>query len=216
VKGRRPATGLETRPPPALWLGLAILALACASASPAGPSRYRLTEGSDWRRSGEDEVLADLEPRYPEFFAVVLDPRRAQDPEIRKVRADLESQTLGRERFDALNAVAVAYYELNARAQRSLTSQDGGATYLADSFRATKLLSIPWRAYGDVRDPALRQAILDFYADIANGRKLYASETAPRILGLVGSLAKKEDDPSRLTTIRALEEKLEKFQTAEL
>lgn len=197
-----------------LYRSLPLLALALHCATP-DPARYRLSQsGEEWRRSGDDAVLADVESRYPDFFAVVLDPNKTQDLDIRRVRADLERGDLGRERFDALNAVAIAYFELNARAQRGLETEDGGENYLSDSFRATKLLSIPWRAYGEIQDPALRDAILDFYGDIADGGKAYARETAPRILRLVDSLEKKESDPARLERIRALSAQLNALQEA--
>jgi hypothetical protein len=185
------------------------LLLACAS-----PQRYRLAEsGAEWRSSGNDEVLADLEPRYPAFFAVVLDPGRTQDLDILPLRQDLEEGT-GRAPFDALNAVAIAYFELNSRAQRGLEAETGSAHYLADSFRATKLLSIPWRAYAEVENPRLRDAILDFYEDIARGEKRDAAVSAPRITRTVASLEKKEEDPARLARIRGLTARLRELEAA--
>lgn len=189
----------------AFTLAVALVSSGCVgpAAGPIDPMAYRLRDsGSGWHANGSDEVLADLEGRYPEFFAVILDAALTQEPEIRKLRHDLESPELGRERFDALNAVAIAYFELNGRAQGGL--EVGGGTYLADSFRATKLLSIPWRAYREIGDPALRDAILDFYQDIAEGEKEHAAETAPRILRLVESLEKKETDPGRIDRIRGM------------
>jgi len=172
---------------------------------------YRLVgSGLTWERNGDDQVLADVSKRYPDFFAVVLDPKKTHEPDIRRIRADLEREGRGRERFDALNAVAVAYFELNGRAQAGL--EDDASTYLSDSFRATKLLSIPWRAYRDIDDPALRDAILDFYEDIVRGEKKHADETAPRILRLVDSLERKESDAARIERIRALTARLEALQ----
>jgi hypothetical protein len=193
-----------------IWLVCLTLSLACSS-----PERYRLAgSGAGWRSSGSDEVLADLQPRYPEFFSIVLDPGRAQDLDILRIREDLEAGE-GRAPFDALNAVAVAYFELNSRAQRGLEDETGGARYLADSFRATKLLSIPWRAYAGIEDPRLRDAILDFYADIARGEKRDAAVSAPRITRTVASLAKKEADPARLARIRALTARLRELEARE-
>jgi hypothetical protein len=191
-----------------------VAALACAS-NPVDPNRYRLEDsGHGWYRSGDDEVLLDLEDRYPEFLPVVLDPTKAHDLDTRRVRDDLESQDAGRERFDALNAVAIAYYELNSRAQRGLLDESGGATYLADSFRAAKLLAVPWRAYGEVQDPLLRDAILDFFEDVATGDKQDARATAPRLARTVASLAKKESDPERLARIRRLTRILEQLEAS--
>jgi hypothetical protein len=193
---------------PACLVCVALL-LACS-----GPQRYRLAEsGAEWRRSGSDEVLADLQPRYPDFFAVVLDPSRTRDLDILKVREDLE-EGVGRAPFDALNAVAVAYFELNSRAQRGLVDETGGQHYFADSFRATKLLSIPWRAYADIDDARLRDAILDFYEDIARGEKRDAAASAPRITRTVVSLEKKETDPTRLARIHGLAARLRELEAA--
>jgi hypothetical protein len=204
---------------PAAFASLVLACVSCAGVASDprefDPARYRLAGGgTDWRQVGNDHVLADLQPRYSEFFAVVLDPQRSEEPDIRPIRADLERAGSGRARFDALNAVAIAYFELNARAQRSLLDPGGGAGYLSDSFRATKLLSIPWRAYRDIQDPALRDAILDFYADIAAGEKRESRETAPRILRIVASLEQKESDPDRIERIRSLTERLQAMQDA--
>lgn len=187
----------------------AALLLACTS-----PHRYRLSDsGEEWRTAGRDAVLADLEPRYPDFFSVVLDPSQTHDLDILQVREDLEAGT-GRSPYDALNAVAVAYFELNSRAQRGLEDDTRGAHYFADSFRATKLLSIPWRAYASLEDPLVRDAILDFYEDIARGDKRDSARTAPRITRTVESLEKKETDRLRLARIRALAARLRALEAA--
>ena len=178
-----------------------------ACATDRSPEHYRLAGSSLERRSASDPLLRELQAKYPDFFAVVLDPRRTQEPDILEVREDLE-EGRGRERYDALNAVAIAYFELNARAQHSLEDDSDGGKYLSDSFRAAKLLSIPWRAYGGVDDPVVRDAILDFLSDVAAGDKPYAAATAPRLERLVWSLRKKESDPTRLARIEALEAKL--------
>jgi len=185
------------------------LLLTCTSSQ-----RYRLAEsGNEWRSSGNDEVLADLQSRYPDFFVVVMDASRTQDLDILQLRHDLE-EGKGRAPFDALNAVAIAYFELNSRAWRGLEDERGGAHYFADSFRATRLLSIPWRAYGDIEDPRLRDAILDFYEDIARGEKRDAATSAPRITRTVASLEKKESDPARLARIRGLSARLRELEAA--
>ena len=182
-----------------------------ACATDRSPEHYRLAGSSLERRPASDPLLSELQAKYPDFFAVVLDPRRTEEPPILELREDLEEGE-GRERYDALNAVAIAYLELNARAQHTLEDDSDGGQYLSDSFRAAKLLSIPWRAYRDIRDPALRDAILDFYDDIAAGEKTYAAQTASRILRLVESLSKKETDLARLERIRALAAKLRSLQ----
>lgn len=165
------------------------------------PERYRLAHsGPHWDEVGRDRVVEDLLPRYPEFFAVILDPSDSREPDLRELRDDLERDAVDRRNFDALNAIAVGYFELNYRAQ----SDRGGSRYLTDSFRAAKLLAVPWRAYGEVADPRVREAILDFFEDAATGDKLAARETAGRIGPIVSALERKEPDPERLRRIRIL------------
>ncbi len=172
-----------------------------ASDSPVSPERYRLARSvAHWDVVGADRVVEDLLPRYPAYFEVILDPEETREPDLRPLRDDLERAPADRRSFDALNAIAVAYFELNYRAQ----SDRGGSRYFADSFRAAKLLAVPWRAYGDVRDPALRDAILDFFEDAATGEKLGARETAGRLASVIESLDRKESDPERRERIRGL------------
>jgi hypothetical protein len=109
-----------------------------------------------------------------------------------------------RRNYDALNAVALAYFELNARAE----SNRGRETYLSESTRATHLVAVPWRAYGEVQDPALRGAILDFFEDAASGEKLLSDRTSGRLTRVVDSLAGKEQDPERQERIRVIVERL--------
>lgn len=190
------------------------LTIACSPAQP-NVKTYRLrNSGADWHIAGRDAVLVDLEPRYPEFFEVILDPAQMHDPPILELREDIEADGDGRERYDALNAVAIAYFELNSRAQRGLEDETAGANYFANSFRATKLLSIPWRAYADIESAGLRDAILDFYDDIARGEKRDAKTTAPRITGLVMTLEKKESEPTRLARIREMAARLHALEAA--
>ena len=80
---------------PAFCLATVLLAVACLSAP--GPERYRLTaSGSHWDVVGRDRVLEDLRPRYPGFFAVVLDPARSDEPNLLALREDLERQPTSR------------------------------------------------------------------------------------------------------------------------
>lgn len=166
--------------------------------------RYRLAaSGVHWDVVGEDRVVEDLVPRYPAFFDVVLDPGDARDLDLRSLRDHLEQPEVDRRNFDALNAIAIAYFELNYRAE----SDRGGERYFADSFRAARLLAVPWRAYTDARDPRLRDAILDFFEDAATSEKLMARKTAPRIAPIVESLDRKESDPARRKRIQQLVER---------
>lgn len=179
---------------------VALVALACAAAP--SPERYRLSDsGTHWDVVGSDRVYEDLSPRYPEFFAVILDPSTTEVPDMRPIRDDLERTPVDRRNFDALNSLAVGYFETNYRAE---SSRGEGLSYLSLSQRSAKLLAVPWRAYGETDDPALRDAILDFFTDAARGEKLEAKATAPRLERIVSSLERKEDDPERLARMRKL------------
>lgn len=169
------------------------------------PERYRLANsGTHWDEAGQDRVVDDLLPRFPTFFAVILNPADSREPDLREIRDDLERNPATRRNFDALNAVAIGYFELNYRAQ----SGRGGARYLSDSLRATKLLAVPWRAYGEVTDPRVRDAILDFFEDAATGEKLSSRETAGRIEPIVAALVRKEPDPERRRRIEGLRRRI--------
>ena len=166
--------------------------LACAPS--LNPNRYRLAgSGDHWDVAGEDRVFDDLRPRYETFFAVVLDLNITRMPDVLGVRDDLERTPVDRRNYDALNAVAIAYFEINFRAE----GDRGTLKYLSLSQNAAKLLAVPWRAYSQTGDAGLRKAILDFFEDAGGGEKLRSAATAPRLARIVVSLAKKEDDPVR-------------------
>ena len=175
----------------------AALGVGCAGS----PSHYRLSESAELPPA----LTQTLSERYPDFVGAALDSRQAVDLHTREVRDDLERTPVDARNFDALHAVAVAYFGLNARAQ----ADRGGELYLADSFRAARVVAIPWRAYGLVEDGTLRDAILDFFEDAAFGRKSGARETAPRLARIVGSLATKEPDPERRARIEGLTARIE-------
>jgi hypothetical protein len=178
------------------------LAPSCAT-PPVDPLRYRLTgSGSHWQRVGDDRVLDDLLPRYPEFFRVVLDPARSEEPDVRAIRQDLERKPADRRNYDALNAMAIGYFELNHRGERA--REDASVGFLTAGFRAAHLAAIAWRAYGEIEDPRLRDAILDFFADVAGAEKLGTRRTRGRLTDVVASLAQKESDPQRLQRIAEL------------
>jgi hypothetical protein len=198
---------LNPRPGSAVLL-MSALALIAACAQPGDPLRYRLANsGTHWDVVGEDRVLDDLRPRYPEFFAVVLDPKRGDDPPVLLLRDDIERQPVDRKNFDALNALAIGYFEINYRSE--VARDSAGMGFLSGGFRAAHLLAIPWRAYGEISDSGLRDAVLDFYEDAGTGTKLGASATMGRLAAIVRSLSAKEQDPGRRNRIEALTRKLE-------
>jgi len=185
-------------------LGLTVALLACAAGNP-DPERYRLAHsGAHWDQQGDDPVFASLRPSYPAYFDVILDPSRTEEPDLRPLRNDLEHRPVDRRNYDALNAVAIGYFELNYRA----ASDPGGSTYLADNFRAAKLLAIPWRAYSEIDDGALRDAIVMFFEDAGSGEKLGTAATAPRLAGVVASLEPKEPQAERRARLHRLAENL--------
>ncbi len=182
----------------------ALLGVLLACAAPTAPG-YRLTHsGEHWDQRGGDAVFEQVQPLYPQYFAVVLDPARTQEPDLRPIRRDIEHIPVDKRNFDALHAAAIGYYELNYRAE----SDPGGTTYFPDSFRAAKLLAVPWRAYSLVPDDRLRDAILAFFEDAGSGEKLATSGTAARLARIVASLAPKESDPARRARIEHLAESL--------
>ena len=184
-------------------LGLLAAVLACAGI--AGPESYRLAgTGDHWADAPDRSVVSECRARYPEFFEVVLDPNDVHDPDLRPLRNDLEHTPVDRRNYDALNAIAIAYFELNYRAE----AQRGGDFYLGQSFRAAHLVAVPWRAYSEIDDAALRDAILDFFEDAGSGEKLGTAATAPRLAAIVANLEKSEADPERRARIRALSSSL--------
>jgi hypothetical protein len=70
-------------------------------------------------------------------------------------------------------------------------------------------VAVPWRAYGEIEDGALRGAILAFFEDAASGEKLGTTTTAPRLTRVVASLRPKERDPGRVARIDALVARIE-------
>lgn len=186
------------------WVLISAL-VACATVPSA--SRYRLAHsGSHWDVANGARVFDDVRTQYPDFFAVVLDPERADEPDIRVLRADLEREPTDSRNFDALNALAIAYFEYNYRAE---AVRGDGLGYLSLSFQSAKLLAIPWRAYGLNRDAHLRDAILDFFEDAGSGEKLGTAATAPRVIEIVASLESKERDLTRRARIRAIADAIE-------
>jgi len=191
---------------------LALFASSCRT--PTDPQRYRLAHSGDhWDVVNGDRVVDDLLPRYPEFFAVILDPSRRDEASLRHIRDDLERAPTDRRNFDALNAVAVAYFEINHRAE---FNRGVGLEYLSRSMQAAKLLAVPWRAYSITEAPALREAILDFFEDAGSGEKLASAPTAPRLVEIVASLESKESNPGRRARIQSLSAELRARYAREL
>ena len=81
-----------------LVLALALVWMGGCRHSAPDPMRYRLAHsGTHWDRVGEDRVLEDLQPRYPDFFAVVLDPSHTGEVNHQHHIVDLRE---GGDKFD--------------------------------------------------------------------------------------------------------------------
>ncbi len=190
---------------------LATLVLGCVSAEwPAGdpgPLRYRLAHSGDhWDVVGDDRVLEDLEPRYPAFFELILDPNRFEEPDLRPLRADLERVPVDRRNFDALNAIAIGYFEINFRGE----AMRGQLSFMSQGYRAAKLVSVPWRAFQGMSDETLRDATVDFFADAVSGEKLGTQMTRGRLLPILESLERKEEEPTRKSRLHDLSQVLQR------
>lgn len=183
-------------------IGLLLVLAFVSCTTNSSLSRCRLVHsGGHWDVAEGDRVFDGVRMHYPEFFDVVLDPQRRDEPDIRVLRSDLERAPTDRHNFDALNALAIAYVEYNYRAE---AVRGDGLGYLSLSFQSAKLLAIPWRAYSINPDPGLRDAILDFFEDAGSGEKLGTAATAPRVIEIVASLEGKEAGPTRQARIRAI------------
>ncbi len=179
---------------------IVVLGLMVGCAGSGDTTGYRL---GGWDMASH-QVPTGLQDRYPDFFSIVLDPNSGADPNLLRIRDDLERQPVTSVNYDALNATAIGYFTMNQRAE----SERGGPSYLGNSFSAAKLIAVPWRAYGVTDDGALREAILDFFADIAGGEKNASARTASRLARVVASLTKKERDPKRLQRIEEIVDRL--------
>jgi hypothetical protein len=200
MRGARSGPGWRLRR--TAWIVAGLLA-ACGAPDPL---RYRLSHSGDhWDVASGVPIIDGLRERYPAFFAVILDPGDTRDLDLLPLRDDLEREPVDGRNYDALHAIAVGYFELNYRA----SAYPGGATYLADNFRAAKLVAVPWRAYGRVENGGLRDAILDFFEDAGSGEKLGTGVTASRLGPIVASLEAKETaDPRRRERIQRLARRL--------
>lgn len=193
------------RAPLAVVAVLLLLGSACAASRPQQPERYRLARSGDhWDVVRGDPVVADLSARYPDFFET-LTRGGTEELDLLELRDDLERRPVDHRNYDALNAVAVGYFEINFRGEE----RRGELVYLTHAYQAAKLLGVPWRAYGEIEDSRLRDAILDFFEDAASGEKLGTRRTTGRLTKIVASLEAKETESSRLDRIRKLVARLE-------
>jgi hypothetical protein len=167
------------------------------SASPELGYRFH-----DVRKPVQTAEADRLSAKYPEFFAVLEARYGSEDPDVRVVRADLVREPTDASSYDALNAVAVVFFELHRRAERG---RGGGASgFLGASFLATKVMAVPWRSYGEVKDLRLRSSILDFYEDMLLGNKAGLRAARGRFTPTVESLLKWETDPTMRARIEGL------------
>ena len=173
-----------------------LLLLACATADGPVPATDDYPF-SGVRRIGNSPAAAQARVDYPELFAAVDAPDRLEEIDTRILREDLSRQPVGSRNYRALWATALAFFELHQRAEK----QRGGGLYFAYSFQATKMIAVPWRPYGELPDPKLRSAILDFYEDVLFGAKPGLSAVRGRYIRIVSDLGEKERDPALRTRI---------------
>ncbi len=191
--------------------GLCCLALAACHSSP----QVSEAPGPGYRFRGvykpiETAEAARLSAKYPEFFEVLMAGYASEDADARVVRADLVREPTDASSYDALNAVAVVFFELHRRSERA---RGGGASeFLRANFRATKVMAVAWRAYGEVDDPRLRSAILDFYEDMLLGNKPGLRAVRGRFTPTVESLLKWETQPELRARIEGLVAEASEFQ----
>ena len=197
-------------------LALALLLLACTQALPpgAGPGAvgsgsggepvpgYRLREARRPLRSAEARRLRE---RYPQLFESLTTSHEGADADVRVPRADLLREPADARSYDAMNALAVVFFELHRRAERE--RHTGSGRFLTANLRATQVLAVSWRAYRDIEVRALRSAILDFYEDVLLGRKAGLEAARGRFVPMVASFAEHEPDPALRARIDALVER---------
>jgi cellulose biosynthesis protein BcsQ len=168
--------------------------------APASALGYRLAaRNPHWETAEGRRALADLEQRYPAFFELIRDPVTNRVPELKELQADLERHPTDRHSFDALNAIAIGFFEIGYRAE---AQRGSGMHYMGQSFRAARVAAVLWRAYGETRDPRLRDAIIDFFEDAASGEKLGARTTARTLAQMVASIQRQEQDPARAARLQ--------------
>jgi cellulose biosynthesis protein BcsQ len=166
----------------------------------ANPLGYQLAGASSHSEAAEGRrLLAELRARYPHFFELIFDPVTNRVPELEELRADLERHPADRRNFDALNAIAIGFFEISYRAE---AQKGSGLHYMGQSFRAARVAAVLWRAYGETRDGSLRDAIIDFFEDAASGEKLGARTTARTLAQMVASIQRQEPDPVRAARLQ--------------
>jgi cellulose biosynthesis protein BcsQ len=160
---------------------------------------YRLAvRGVQLQEDGQ-RLLDQLKTRYREFFAMILDPITNCVPDMKELQADLERHPVDQHNFDAINAIALGFFEISYRAE---AQKGSGMHYMGQSFRAARVAAVLWRAYGEVGDERLRNAIIDFFEDAARGEKLGARTTARTLAQMVASIERHEQDPARAARLQ--------------
>jgi cellulose biosynthesis protein BcsQ len=160
---------------------------------------YRLAvRGVQLQEDGQ-RILHQLKTRYRDFFAMILDPVTNCVPDMKELQTDLERYPVDQRNFDAVNAIALGFFEISYRAE---AQKGSGMHYMGQSFRAARVAAVLWRAYGEVRDERLRDAIIDFFEDAARGEKLGARTTARTLAQMVASIERQELDPARAARLQ--------------
>ncbi|MEE8473821.1 MAG: hypothetical protein V3T01_00625, partial [Myxococcota bacterium] len=117
---------------------------------------------------------------------------------IEALRADLEHEPADRRCFDALNAMALAYFRIQAE-QRDVGSR---LELLRISLRSANVCAELPRIYNKISDPSLRNAILDFFEDTLHREKATPGRMPRRLVQLVESMQCGEGDSQRIASLR--------------
>src|SRR5262249_31086767 len=119
---------------------------------------YRLAAGGVQLEEDGQRLLHELKARYRDFFAMILDPVTNCVPDMKELQLDLERHPVDQRNFDAVNAIALGFFEISYRAE---AQKGSGMHYMGQSFRAARVAAVLWRAYGEVRHERLRSAVID-------------------------------------------------------
>jgi len=160
---------------------------------------YRLAARGVQLQEDGQRLLDQLKTRYRDFFAMILDPVTSCVPDMKDLQADLERHPADPRSFDAVNAIALGFFEISYRAE---AQKGSGMHYMGQSFRAARVAAVLWRAYAEVRDERLRNAIIDFFEDAARGEKLGARTTSRTLAQMVASIERQETDPARAARLQ--------------
>jgi hypothetical protein len=186
--------------PPAAASPVIFLPVPARLEPPVDGRGYRLADsGAHWEAAEGRRLLEELRGRYREYFDLILDPVSHRVPDLQPLAEDLERAPVDRRNFDALNAIAIGFFEISYRAE---AQRGSGLHYMGQSFRAARVAAVLWRAYAECGDPELRDGIIAFFEDAASGEKVGSCTTARTLAQMVASLQRQEHDSVRSARLK--------------